>query len=96
MQGGYRDDAVPQGGDNPDAYVLWHWHLMAVFVYFSHYLVTVQPPCWTNGAAQLHDVVKVRPPSFSHLPPTLQLHGFACFWTSLDCSSGRLILLCPF
>ncbi|KAL6630980.1 hypothetical protein ACP70R_028320 [Stipagrostis hirtigluma subsp. patula] len=55
MQGGYRDDAAPQGGGNPDAYALWHWHLVDVFVYFSHYLVTLPPPCWTN-AAHLHGV----------------------------------------
>ncbi|KAL6838252.1 hypothetical protein ACP4OV_031924 [Aristida adscensionis] len=55
MQGGYRDDAAPQGGANPDAYALWHWHLVDVFVYFSHYLVTLPPPCWTN-AAHLHGV----------------------------------------
>lgn len=55
MQGGYRDDAAPQGGANPEAYALWHWHLVDVFVYFSHYLVTLPPPCWTN-AAHLHGV----------------------------------------
>ncbi|XP_037467822.1 cytosolic endo-beta-N-acetylglucosaminidase 1-like [Triticum dicoccoides] len=55
FQGGYRDDAAPQGGANPDAYALWHWHLVDVFVYFSHYLVTLPPPCWTN-AAHLHGV----------------------------------------
>ncbi|KAJ1262336.1 hypothetical protein BS78_09G099000 [Paspalum vaginatum] len=55
MEGGYRDDAAPQGGGNPDAYALWHWHLVDVFVYFSHYLVTLPPPCWTN-AAHLHGV----------------------------------------
>ncbi|PNT74402.1 hypothetical protein BRADI_1g14127v3 [Brachypodium distachyon] len=55
MQGGYRDDAAPQGGANPDAYALWHWHLMDIFVYFSHYLVTLPPPCWTN-TAHLHGV----------------------------------------
>ncbi|KAF8720086.1 hypothetical protein HU200_024864 [Digitaria exilis] len=55
MEGGYRDDAAPQGGTNPDAYALWHWHLVDIFVYFSHYLVTLPPPCWTN-AAHLHGV----------------------------------------
>ncbi|RCV18184.1 hypothetical protein SETIT_3G280100v2 [Setaria italica] len=55
MEGGYRDDAAAQGGGNPDAYALWHWHLIDVFVYFSHYLVTLPPPCWTN-AAHLHGV----------------------------------------
>ncbi|RWW45455.1 hypothetical protein BHE74_00048698 [Ensete ventricosum] len=62
MKGGYTDDLWVQGGDNPDAYAIWHWHLMDVFVYFSHYLVTLPPPCWTN-AAHTHGV-KVLPPRF--------------------------------
>jgi mannosyl-glycoprotein endo-beta-N-acetylglucosaminidase len=65
MQGGYRNDAAPQGGGNPDAYGIWHWHLVDVFVYFSHYLVTIPPPCWIN-AAHLHGVkVNFRPRPFS-------------------------------
>ena len=59
MQGGYGDDKWVQGGSNPDAYALWHWHLMDVFVYFSHYLITLPPPCWIN-AAHTHGV-KVHP-----------------------------------
>uniref|UniRef100_A0A0E0PL26 mannosyl-glycoprotein endo-beta-N-acetylglucosaminidase n=1 Tax=Oryza rufipogon TaxID=4529 RepID=A0A0E0PL26_ORYRU len=55
FRGGYRDDAAPQGGHDPGAYALWHWHLIDVFVYFSHYLVTLPPPCWVN-AAHLHGV----------------------------------------
>uniref|UniRef100_A0A0D9WFE0 mannosyl-glycoprotein endo-beta-N-acetylglucosaminidase n=1 Tax=Leersia perrieri TaxID=77586 RepID=A0A0D9WFE0_9ORYZ len=55
FRGGYRDDAAPQGGGDPGAYALWHWHLVDVFVYFSHYLVTLPPPCWVN-AAHLHGV----------------------------------------
>ncbi|CAL1374794.1 unnamed protein product [Linum trigynum] len=50
MQGGYVDDKWVQGGSNPDAYSIWHWYLMDVFVYFSHSLVTLPPPCWTNAA----------------------------------------------
>ncbi|KAI4306874.1 hypothetical protein L6164_030116 [Bauhinia variegata] len=50
MAGGYIDDKWVQGGTNPDAYAIWHWHLIDVFVYFSHNLVTVPPPCWTNAA----------------------------------------------
>ncbi|KAH9702655.1 cytosolic endo-beta-N-acetylglucosaminidase 1 [Citrus sinensis] len=50
MQGGYVDDKWVQGGTNADAYAIWHWHLMDVFVYFSHSLVTLPPPCWTNTA----------------------------------------------
>lgn len=48
MAGGYVDDKWVQGGSNPDAYAIWHWYLMDVFVYFSHTLVTLPPPCWTN------------------------------------------------
>ncbi|KAL5732959.1 hypothetical protein ACOSQ2_032651 [Xanthoceras sorbifolium] len=50
MQGGYVDDKWVQGGTNADAYAIWHWYLMDVFVYFSHSLVTLPPPCWTNTA----------------------------------------------
>ncbi|KAJ8537248.1 hypothetical protein K7X08_035649 [Anisodus acutangulus] len=50
MAGGYLDDKCIQGGNNPDAYAIWHWYLIDVFVYFSHSLVTLPPPCWTNTA----------------------------------------------
>uniref|UniRef100_A0A2P2KK58 mannosyl-glycoprotein endo-beta-N-acetylglucosaminidase n=1 Tax=Rhizophora mucronata TaxID=61149 RepID=A0A2P2KK58_RHIMU len=50
MDGGYLDDKWVQGGNNPDAYCLRHWYLIDVFVYFSHSLVTLPPPCWTNAA----------------------------------------------
>ncbi|CAI8597376.1 unnamed protein product [Vicia faba] len=50
MAGGYSDDKWIQGGTNPDAYAIWHWHLIDVFVYFSHSLVTLPPPCWINTA----------------------------------------------
>ncbi|KAJ3676455.1 hypothetical protein LUZ60_003867 [Juncus effusus] len=55
MKGGYTDDIWVQGGDNEGAYAIWHWGLMDVFVYFSHYLVTIPPPCWIN-AAHTHGV----------------------------------------
>ncbi|KAL6533077.1 Cytosolic endo-beta-N-acetylglucosaminidase 1 [Orobanche minor] len=48
MDGGYADDRFVQGGSNADAYEIWHWYLIDVFVYFSHSLVTLPPPCWTN------------------------------------------------
>ncbi|XP_008454832.3 cytosolic endo-beta-N-acetylglucosaminidase 1-like [Cucumis melo] len=50
MAGGYIDDKWIQGGTNPDAYAIWHWYLIDVFVYFSHDLVTLPPPLWTNTA----------------------------------------------
>ncbi|KAK7276424.1 hypothetical protein RIF29_17563 [Crotalaria pallida] len=50
MAGGYIDDKWVQGGTNSDAYAIWHWHLIDIFVYFSHSLVTLPPPSWTNTA----------------------------------------------
>ncbi|XP_078446814.1 cytosolic endo-beta-N-acetylglucosaminidase 1-like isoform X2 [Wolffia australiana] len=55
MAGGYGDDKWVQGGSNSNAYTLWQWHHMDVFVYFSHKLVTIPPPCWIN-AAHTHGV----------------------------------------
>ncbi|KAG8085234.1 hypothetical protein GUJ93_ZPchr0010g9281 [Zizania palustris] len=51
-----RRRGAARGNDPPAS--LWHWHLIDVFVYFSHYLVTL-PPCWIN-AGHLHGV-KVPP-----------------------------------
>ncbi|WZY73954.1 hypothetical protein YC2023_006194 [Brassica napus] len=50
MKGGYVDDKWVQGCENDAGYAIWHWYLMDVFVYFSHSLVTIPPPCWTNTA----------------------------------------------
>ncbi|GER44852.1 cytosolic endo-beta-N-acetylglucosaminidase [Striga asiatica] len=50
MQGGYGDDRFVQGGANAEAYAIWHWYLIDVFIYFSHNLVTLPPPSWTNAA----------------------------------------------
>lgn len=50
MAGGYLDDKWVQGDTNADGYAIWHWYLMDVFVYFSHNLVTLPPPCWVNAA----------------------------------------------
>ena len=55
MAGGYGDDKWAQGGTNSQAFDLSHWYLMDVFVYFSHSLVTLPPPSWTN-TAHLHGV----------------------------------------
>ena len=30
--------------------MIYHWQLIDIFVYFSHYFVTIPPPCWTNAA----------------------------------------------
>ena len=52
MAGGYKDDKWVQGGSNGDAYAIWHWYLIDVFVYFSHNLVALPPVSWTNTAHQ--------------------------------------------
>ncbi|KAM7270374.1 hypothetical protein ACFE04_029588 [Oxalis oulophora] len=54
MKGGYTDDDkwIQGGSSNEETYAIWHWSLIDVFVYFSHSLVTIPPPCWTNTAHQ--------------------------------------------
>ena len=49
-KGGYQEDKWVQGKLGMEGYHLWHWHLIDVFVYFSHSLVTVPPPGWINAA----------------------------------------------
>lgn len=49
-KGGYQEDKFVQGKEGMDGYILWHWHLIDVFVYFSHSLVTIPPPGWINAA----------------------------------------------
>ena len=39
-----------QGVSSCNCYVIYHWQLIDIFVYFSHYFVTIPPPCWTNSA----------------------------------------------
>ncbi|GFR47376.1 hypothetical protein Agub_g9088 [Astrephomene gubernaculifera] len=50
MQGGYLQDRLVQGGDDPGGFRLWHWSSMDVFVYFSHHTVTLPPPGWVAAA----------------------------------------------
>ena len=44
-----------QGVSSNDCYIIYHWQLIDIFVYFSHHFVTIPPPCWTN-AAHTHGV----------------------------------------
>ena len=50
MMGGYVQDQYPQGSDDADIFRIHHWHLIESFVYFSHNLVSLPPPGWTNIA----------------------------------------------
>ncbi|XP_067938150.1 cytosolic endo-beta-N-acetylglucosaminidase-like isoform X3 [Watersipora subatra] len=50
MNGGYLEDRFVQGSEKYDAYRFYHWHLLDTFVYFSHHMITIPPPCWINAA----------------------------------------------
>ena len=55
LQGGYGQDSLFGGGTDPEQFALYAWHLIDIFVYFSHNLVTIPPSGWT-AAAHLHGV----------------------------------------
>lgn len=44
----YKEDVLPSS--KPFAYRFHHWDKTHVFVYFSHSLVTIPPPGWTDNA----------------------------------------------
>eukprot|EP00040_Diaphanoeca_grandis_P005474 m.32981 g.32981 ORF g.32981 m.32981 type:complete len:1171 (-) comp16735_c0_seq1:76-3588(-) len=50
MMGGYNQDKCPQGSDDPHIYRIYDWHKIDSFVYFSHNLVSIPTPAWTNAA----------------------------------------------
>ncbi|XP_067860277.1 cytosolic endo-beta-N-acetylglucosaminidase isoform X2 [Heptranchias perlo] len=50
MAGGYLNDRFIQGACEENPFVFYHWLYMDIFVYFSHYMVTIPPVCWTNAA----------------------------------------------
>ncbi|KII67734.1 Cytosolic endo-beta-N-acetylglucosaminidase [Thelohanellus kitauei] len=50
MMNGYHDDRFDQGTDNFDAFSFWNWRNIDVFVYFSHYLLSIPPFTWRVAA----------------------------------------------
>ncbi|KAF9928900.1 hypothetical protein FBU30_002042 [Linnemannia zychae] len=50
MAGGYAEDAHPQGNDYSHIYSIQYWNHIDIFIYFSHYRITIPPPVWTNAA----------------------------------------------
>ena len=58
MMGGYQVDRFVQGAQTVEDYHYYHWHLIDAFIYFSHNLVTIPPPSWTNAAHQ-HGVLSL-------------------------------------
>lgn len=91
MQGGYVDDKWVQGGNNADAYAIWHWYLIDVFVYFSHNLVTLPPPCWTNTAHKHGVQVSLHNNTLNFL---FSSYPFPCVKCSTTCD--RSLLIFPF
>ncbi|KAK2157756.1 hypothetical protein LSH36_185g05013 [Paralvinella palmiformis] len=49
MKGGYLEDRFVQGVKTTDCYRFYYWCSVDVFVYFSHYFVTIPPPAWINA-----------------------------------------------
>ncbi|KAL5230468.1 hypothetical protein ABZP36_029244 [Zizania latifolia] len=87
FKGGYRDDAAPQGGNDPGAYALWHWHLIDIFVYFSHDLVTLPPPCWIN-AGHLHGVK-----GYGYQVSVEGLKVSSDPWNNISCQSFQVVVV---
>lgn len=51
MMGGYtKQDISPEGGADADIYRIYQWHLIDIFVYFSHNMISIPTPGWTNAA----------------------------------------------
>ncbi|XP_072028003.1 cytosolic endo-beta-N-acetylglucosaminidase-like [Amphiura filiformis] len=50
MMGGYQEDRFVQGVPKLECYRYYHWQYLDMFIYFSHYFVTIPPPSWTNAA----------------------------------------------
>lgn len=48
MMGGYLEDRLVMGSDRP-SYTFRHWRCIDGFIYFSHWFVTIPPPCWVNA-----------------------------------------------
>jgi mannosyl-glycoprotein endo-beta-N-acetylglucosaminidase len=50
MMGGYTNDRFIQGCATNEDYYFCHWHHISAFIYFSHHLISLPPPTWTNAA----------------------------------------------
>ncbi len=87
LHGNYHSDALPQGDQDSDYYRLTQWSSIDTFVYFSHALVTIPPPGWTNAAHS--NAVPVR-----HLQVLPQSQILATCLTQEPRSCARMGYIC--
>ncbi|CAD6230850.1 GSCOCG00006846001-RA-CDS [Cotesia congregata] len=50
LKGGYLEDRFIDGSSASDSYGFYHWSIIDIFIYFSHYLVTIPPYGWIQSA----------------------------------------------
>lgn len=48
LAGNYHDDACFQGSWSLHYYNFWEWRSIDIFVYFSHYMISIPPVGWIN------------------------------------------------
>ncbi|KAH7948809.1 hypothetical protein HPB49_002503 [Dermacentor silvarum] len=46
----YLEDKYVYGSNKMDSYRFYHWQIIDTFVYYSHHMVTIPPPCWITAA----------------------------------------------
>eukprot|EP01080_Neovahlkampfia_damariscottae_P005175 gene5175-8781_t len=50
MAGGYLEDRFIQNGNSFHVYNFYEWKNIDIFIYFSHYRLTIPPPSWINAS----------------------------------------------
>ncbi|XP_057331605.1 cytosolic endo-beta-N-acetylglucosaminidase [Microplitis mediator] len=50
MKGGYLEDRFIDGSSAQDSYIFYHWSIIDIFIYFSHYTITIPPYGWIHTA----------------------------------------------
>ena len=64
MKGGYLEDKFIHGCQDLDQepYIFTHWHLIDIFVYFSHHFITIPPLGWIEAAHKNGVQILGKPP----------------------------------
>lgn len=50
MMGGYQDDRFLQNGEKYHIYNFKYWSYIDIFIYFSHWRITIPPPSWIDAS----------------------------------------------